>query len=197
LHASWVETLAEADLKDVTSTSFGYIIAYLVPGVVLFYGLELWHPNLFPFLQGENKNETTIGPSVIFLLGCLASGLLINAFRWLMYEKGLCRKKTFDKSHFSGLNQSEKLIIFRAVADEHYRYHQSYGNISIAVIPAFAYFVLLSLRSGSCCRSALLILLFLGCEALLMYTAKDCYCKYVDRANDMSRGMHEENSQNG
>ena len=33
-------------MKDVTSTSFGLLIAFLLPGLAAFYGLSLWSPEI-------------------------------------------------------------------------------------------------------------------------------------------------------
>ncbi|MGA2904439.1 MAG: hypothetical protein ABSD98_11445, partial [Candidatus Korobacteraceae bacterium] len=129
--------MADAELTDLTSTSFGYLIAFLLPGLVFFYGLGLWYPTLFPVLRASGSADVAIGPSVIFLLGCLTAGVLLAAIRWFVYERVICRSKKFDGDHFLRLSTPDKLSSFKAVVDEHYRYHQFYGSVSIALIPAF------------------------------------------------------------
>ena len=95
--------MADPELKDLTSTSFGYLMAFLLPGMILLYGIGLWYPSLFPALQAADKADASIGPSIIYLLVCVAAGLIISAVRWVFYEKGVCRKKQFNPDHFNRL----------------------------------------------------------------------------------------------
>ncbi|ERR1035437_1152706 len=196
MEADWGSALAEPDLKDLTSTSFGYVIAFLLPGLVFFYGLGLWYPTVFPFLRSNGNTEVTIGPSVIFLLACLAAGLLIAAIRWFIYERIVCRRQKFGDNHFMRLSQSDKLPLFKAVVDEHYRYHQFYGSMSIALIPVFVYLILSAARSQSYVRVWITALAILLAEGFLGFTARDCYCKYIDRGNKIISGVPEDTPQN-
>jgi len=70
--------VADPELKDLTSTSFGYLMAFLLPGMILLYGIGLWYPSLFPALQAADKADASIGPSIIYLLVCVAAGLIIS-----------------------------------------------------------------------------------------------------------------------
>jgi hypothetical protein len=38
----------------------------------------LWYPSLFPALQAADKADASIGPSIIYLLVCVAAGLIIS-----------------------------------------------------------------------------------------------------------------------
>lgn len=178
--------MADLGIKDVSSTSFGYIIAFLLPGMMLLFGLGLWYPNLFPTL-GLTKLDASIGGSALFLLASLSAGLIITAPRWFIYEKLLCHKTKFDAGHFTGLSQSDKMAAFKAVVDEHYRYHQFYGGASIALVP-----ILLFLVHTGYCHSRMLfwsaIISSVALETLLVYTSTDCWKKYVIRGNTIVSG---------
>ena len=167
------------ELKDLTSTSFGYIIGFLLPGIVSLYGFGLWY-NQVPALLGPTANpESTLGPSLVFLLVSLAAGLLISAIRWVLYERLICRKKCFPADHFQKLKSPDKLSLFKAVVDEHYRYHQFFAGMSIGLIPAFGGW--LRLHHSPYWKFGLVLAAIAVLEALLVFTGMDSYCKYIDR----------------
>src|SRR5690348_15021688 len=116
------EDSSGAAMKDVTSTSFGYVIAFLLPGLVGLYGLGYWSETIHGLLQPAFSATATVGPSVILLLGALAIGLFISAIRCFLFEM------------FAQLCKEDRLTSFRAVVDEHYRYHQFYGGCFVALI---------------------------------------------------------------
>lgn len=167
-------------------------MAFLLPGMILLYGIGLWYPSLFPALQAADKADASIGPSIIYLLVCVAAGLIISAVRWVFYEKGVCRKKQFNPDHFNRLSQSNKLSSFKAVVDEHYRYHQFYGRASIALLPSFAYLFRWTYATQSCFRVTSLAILILLAEVLLGYTASGAWCRYIDRGNHIVCGIPKE-----
>lgn len=176
-------------MKDVTSTSFGYIIGFLLPGLLGMYGLGYWSAGVHTLLTPALNAEANVGPSLILLLGALGAGLCISAVRWLVFEKFLC-KKSLPRDLFLRLNTAEKLASFRAVVDEHYRYHQFYGGSFLALI--ILYTGLLHQNDlGLSVRSILAFAGFMGMELLLMVSAADAFNKYVDRGTLVVSGPHE------
>jgi hypothetical protein len=83
----------EIEMKDLTSTSFGYIIAFLLPGLFALYGLGFWSTHAAEISKPASTTDAFLGPSVIFLLAALASGLIVSAVRCFVFEKFLCAKK--------------------------------------------------------------------------------------------------------
>jgi hypothetical protein len=175
------------EMKDLTATSFGYLIAFLLPGLACLYGVGLWYNQPPALLQPASNSESTLGPSLVFLLASLAAGLLVSAIRWLLYEKLLCKSRCFDADHFKKLQTPERLSSFKAVVDEHYRYHQFFGGMSIGLIPLFIAWI--RLHHSSALRLTAIILAIVALEALLIGTGIDTYCKYVDRGNHVVAGL--------
>jgi len=54
-----------AEMKDLTATSFGYLIAFLLPGVFGLYALSAWLPEAGERLQPILKADATVGPSIV------------------------------------------------------------------------------------------------------------------------------------
>lgn len=125
-------------MKDVTSTSFGLVIAFFLPGLAAFYSLRYWSCDINQLFKAFLTAESNL---ILFLLvaaGALIIGLQIAALRWLLFEEWLCLPQKLELSSFEKLGAEAKLLMaFRAVVDEHYRYHQFWGGTFI-VIPILA-----------------------------------------------------------
>src|SRR4051812_10755026 len=125
-------------MKDLTSTSFGYLIAFLLPGIFGTYALTYWSPAADVLLQPLVKADATVGPSAVFLLICVGMGLLLAAVRHFLFEKCLCREHRLPEGMFAKLVEENRLSSFQAVVDQHYRYHQFYGGCAVAALVMFA-----------------------------------------------------------
>jgi hypothetical protein len=177
---------AVTDMKDVTSTSFGYLIAFLLPGLFGLYAVSYWLPQVGILWQPILKADATVGPSVVLLLVAVGMGVLLSAARWLIFEKGLYRKHCLTADQYRGLD-SGKLTLFKTFAEEHYRYHQFYGGCFVALLilaPAW----LRNHWSLSCGRMAGAIVGFLLLGLFLERAGSDAYHKYVDRCKAIAKG---------
>ncbi|MGA8431446.1 MAG: hypothetical protein WB729_16605 [Candidatus Sulfotelmatobacter sp.] len=125
------------EMKDLTSTSFGYLIAFLLPGIFGLYALSYWLPQVGVILQPVLKADATVGPSVVFLIVAVGMGLCVSALRHWMFERLLCKKHELPHNLFALLYAEGRLATFKSVVDEHYRYHQFYGGCAVAVLVMF------------------------------------------------------------
>jgi hypothetical protein len=174
-------------MKDLTSTSFGYVIAFLLPGIVCVYGFTFLSDNIRSLLQPTLSGSATFISGLIALLAALTVGLLISGVRFLIFEKLLCRKHRLDAGTFERLVSSERFSVFKAVVDEHYRYHQFWGGFFIALIPLYIGWLLQQGESPSHLAICSTVLPFIAIELLAAYCAYDSYRKYVARSNDLNR----------
>jgi hypothetical protein len=174
------EGSSASGMKDLTSTTFGYLIAFLLPGVFGLYALSLWVPQVSMILQPVLKADATVGPSAIFLALAVGMGLCVSAVRFFIFEKYLCRRHSLPANLFASLYKENKLTAFKAVVDEHYRYHQFYGGCAVGLIVLFsAWLVHLHWRPD---RTLLYGGIGFGlAEWLLGRAAYDTFVKYVER----------------
>ena len=170
-------------MKDVTSTSFGLMIAFFLPGISCIYSLNFWFPEIEQLFRKFLTAESNVG---LFLLICMASiiaSLQITIVRWVIFERLLCRKHILDHCYFEKLGSNEnKLSAFRAAVDEHYRYHQFWGGMTL-VIPIFVGGVIHNkLTNLSLFEIIIWCALFLFCEILTGIAAYEAFINYVKRA---------------
>jgi hypothetical protein len=175
------------DVNDLTSTSFGYIIGFLLPGLLGLYALAYWSAPAAQFMGPALKADATLGPSAILLLIALGVGLCLSAVRFFLFEKLLCRKYTFPPDMFSKLRAEGRLESFKAVVDEHYRYHQFYGGCAVAVIVLYAGWLPRAIYHTD--LSFFLVSLAFGLfEWLLIVTGRDAFIRYVQRGTIIVEG---------
>jgi hypothetical protein len=174
-------------MKDLTSTSFGYVIGFLVAGLLGLFAMSLWSIAIQRVLQPALKAEASVGPSLILLLIALGVGLCISAMRFLVFEKLLCRKHCFPADMFAKLTIENRLTSFKAVVDEHYRYHQFYGGCAVAL--AILYCGWLRQRWLVIDTSTIMLSIgFVAFEWLMTYAATDAFTRYVERSTTIVRG---------
>lgn len=167
------------EMKDLTSTSFGYLIAFLLPGIFGLYALTYWFPQSEVILQPVLKADATVGPSAVFLIIAVGMGLCISALRFFMFEKFLCRKHHLPADVFAVLTAENRLTAFKAVVDEHYRYHQFYGGCATAVLILFAGWAYHHRTLN--CEMVYIFIGFVLLELLLGSSARDSFIRYIDR----------------
>ena len=175
-------------MKDISSTTFGFIIAYLLPGLLGFISLTFWSPRIKFFFDAFLSANSNIGLFLIVLLIALTIGLIAGVIQWLIFEE-LIFKKLYSKgdslkpSDFKALGtDNAKLLAFRAAVDENYRYYQFYGGTTV-IAPLFFCGLLHSewdnLKIYAIIAWCLCFLLF---EIIIGRAAIVAYNRYVKRA---------------
>jgi len=177
------------EVKDVSSTTFGYIIGFLLPGIVAIYGLGYVSGDVASLLKPATAPEATLGPSLLLLLAALTVGMVVTAIRFIVFEKCICRNHKFQDGFFEKLGTGEKLASFRAAVDEHYRYHQFFGGLSVALIPLYGGWIWKNHVGLSACKVLAALGTWALLEVLMVYCASNGYEKYVDRANRIVAGV--------
>jgi hypothetical protein len=131
--------------------------------------------------------EANVGPSIILLLVALAVGLCVSALRFFVFETLLCRSHTFPPDMFSKLAAEGRLASFKAVVDEHYRYHQSYGGCAVAVVILYAGWLQQAIHDIGF-RFFLVSAAFGLFEWLTIVTGRDALIRYVQRGTVIVNG---------
>jgi hypothetical protein len=191
-------------MKDVTSTSLGLLIAYLLPGLAALYAFSLWLDPIQSQLKVFLTANANVGLFLLVILIAIALGMQITAIRWVVFEllffkallelvirtfkrwsskHKLAEQFKLSKVNFSSLRDPAKLSAFQAVTDEHYRYHQFWGGMTI-VLPL----LYLGLRSSSSldfswAKSCWSAFAFVIIEVITLAAAIEAYRRYVDRGN--------------
>jgi hypothetical protein len=168
-------------MKDVTSTSFGYLIAFLLPGIFGLYALSVWFPQIATLLQPIVTANTSVGPSFLFLVVAVGMGVCVSGLRYFIFEKAVFRKGAPPPGTYHGMSGDE-LTLHKSIVDEHYRYHQFYGGCAVALLILFIGWLVHSDSTWS--QIIWWTLGFVGFEALLSASACDSFTKYDKCRNE-------------
>lgn len=165
-------------MKENLGLDFGLIIAFLIPGFILWTGLSLTFPELALPLVHVEVQESSVGGFLFVALASLALGLLLSAMRWLLLDHlfvlfGI-KAPTMD---FSKLKDPNAFAAYIGVVDNHYRYYQYYSNSLIGGLVALAFHVAFGGRSISYFEITAIVLVGV---ALLLASA-DSLRKYYGR----------------
>ena len=176
-------------MKDITSTSFGLLIAFFLPGLAGFYGLAFWSPAVKNLFDTFLTAESNVGLFFLVFGGGVIIGLQVTLLRWLLFERLLCKSVNFDSTDFEPLGKDEKkLAAFRAVADEHYRYHQFWGGMFIVMPIFFIGWLVHSWSTLHCFCRISSIVAFTIVEVVTAYGAVTAFKYYVTRGKQILKG---------
>jgi hypothetical protein len=176
-------------MKDVTSTSFGLVIAFFLPGLAAFYSLCYWSSRVDQLFKTFLTTDSNVSLFLLVIAAAVTMGLQITLVRWLLFEILICRSQKFGPSFFKKLGTDEnRLVAFKAVVDEHYRYHQFWGGMCI-VIPGFVVgWLRESWNTLTFGQVTWTIIVFVLCEVLTGCAAYDAYKRYSTRAKEILGG---------
>jgi hypothetical protein len=74
------------EIRDVTSTTFGPIIAYLLPGRTAFYAMSFWSLRVENWFDRVLNGDASVGLIVFVIFGAIVIGLQLSVARTLVFE---------------------------------------------------------------------------------------------------------------
>jgi uncharacterized membrane protein (DUF106 family) len=169
-------------MKDISATSFGYLIAFVLPGIFGLYALSTWSPQVEVLLQPILQANASVGPSFVFLVIAIGVGVCLSALRFFIFEKALYHRRCLSDELYAGMT-GDRLAIHRAIVEEHYRYHQFYGNCAVALIILFFGWLWRSHSNLSWSQIAGWSIGFVVFFVLLERSAWDTFSKYIKKCN--------------
>lgn len=165
-------------MRNYTSESFGLLIAYLIPGSLVLWGIGQWQPEVLTWLGTADDEQHSIGGFLYGTVASIACGLVASTVRWLVID---------PLHHWTGIRKPkwnlsvlyERTTAFEILVEIHYRYYQFYANSLTAGLFAS---VALWQTQGLSPRDALVISL-LG--PLFLFASRDTLSKYYSRVEVM------------
>jgi len=170
-------------MQEVSPFNFGLIVAYLVPGFVILWGLSFYSPIIAVWLAGPaQQNVPTVGGLFYATLASVACGMIANVFRWAIIDTlHHCTGVRMPRWDFSLLQ--EKLGGYELMVELHYRYHQFFANMLIAIV--FTYIAYRSTPNGSAMPFGPMDVGFVIVGLVLFMGSRDALKKYYRRAGEL------------
>jgi hypothetical protein len=120
-------------MGDFGSTTFGYVIAYVLPGFVASVGAGLISDSIGGVF-GKVIDQQNLPLALMGAVGALIVGLFLSLLRAIVVEEGIWRSSRLSADDYASLAENEET--FRAYdrfIDEAYRYHQLWGGMTLAL----------------------------------------------------------------
>lgn len=167
-------------MTDVGSTTFGYVIAYLLPGLSASIGIGLLSPHAGRVFRTV-IDEQNLALGLLGALIALALGIFLTLFRGLVVEEWIWRDRKITPEEHSELSRDEDTYRgYRSIIDELYRYHQFWGGMAIAV-PLLVAGVVVRGSEMSGLETAGLVTGLVALELGALWAANATYRRYITR----------------
>src|SRR5688500_7837813 len=114
-------------MSEIGSTTFGYLIAYLLPGLTASVAGAFLSTHVRTLFSNVIDDQN-LALGLMGSLGAIAIGLFLSLFRALIFEEWLWRSERLSADDYAALASDDQT--FRAydrVTDEAYRFHQFWG----------------------------------------------------------------------
>jgi hypothetical protein len=123
-------------LNNVSSANFGLLIAYVLPGFVLLWGLQPFVANLDLVLGSAPGTSLTMGEFLNTTVAAIAAGMTVSTVRWLIID---------TIHHATGIRPpkwdfallGDRAEAFGLVVEHYYRYFQFHANTFISLLIVF------------------------------------------------------------
>ena len=173
----------------MTNRNFGLIVAYLIPGFVLLWGVGFLDPRVASWLSGSTELGPTVAGVLYVTIASLGLGMTVSAARWatvdqLHHTTGLVRPRWTDRDLHNRIEAYTWLI------ENYYRYYQFYSNTLVSLLIAYALW-----------RSSLpdpsqgigwIELALLLISVVLLAGSRSALSRYYSRAGDLLAEEHKE-----
>jgi hypothetical protein len=167
-------------MEGLTKTTFGLVIAYLLPGFAALYGLSWWSDEVTSFLTESKAAETSAGIVTFTLMACLTIGLLLNAFCWIFIQRIICGFCLDIKPIGSA---PMDLPLHGSTLDENFRYCQFYGSMVFANGIIFGGW----LYSADCFCPIIATFGFFTLEIVCILSAVEAFRRYTTNYNNLNK----------
>ncbi|MGA8726295.1 MAG: hypothetical protein WB565_14775 [Acidimicrobiales bacterium] len=176
-----------ADLTTLTSTSFGYLIAYFPAGLVALLGASFWVKSLKTIFMHFENSSADLGLFLLVLLLAATVSLILLIPRWLLFERWLLHCKEPSPASFSKLGEAGRASAYQVAVEQHYRYHQFYGGMLFGSIVLFVGWYQHTEMTGP--QQLASIVGFAVLEFLLFLAAFDSLSRYFARGSSILDGV--------
>lgn len=167
-------------MRDVTKSNFGLLIAYVIPGLTVMWGLSHVSPTIEGWLGSVPHAAPTVGGFLYTTIASVGLGVTVSTVRWLSIDS-LHHKTGLPQPAWDFGRLQQNLAAYEMLVEIHYRYHQFHANMLVAIVIAAVFrWTAVGLRV-----SELVMVLAIG--TLFFLGSRDTLRKYYVRGESVLR----------
>ncbi len=172
-------------MRNVTTSNFGLLIAHLLPGSAVLWGVGYLSETVRSWLGTTSAGAPTIGGFLYVTLASVAAGLTVSTVRWLVVD---------TLHHWTGVPRpgwdfsrlQANILAFDLIVEHQYRHYQFYSNTLVSLLFVYvARHLSLGYPSGLIDRIDMVIV---ALECIFFLGSRDTYRKYVSRGEMLLGG---------
>jgi hypothetical protein len=168
-------------VQSVTNDTFGPLVAYLVPGATVLFGLSPFSPTLQAWLAASAATAPTIGGFLYLTVAAIATGMVVSAIRWALIDR-LHAWTGLPPPSLNFARLGENVEAFELLIEIHYRHYQHFSNMFVATLIAY---ICHRVAQGHVEPLGLLDLGFVALEVVFFAASRDTIRKYFRRSEDL------------
>jgi hypothetical protein len=169
-------------MKQVSSSNFGFLIAFVLPGFTALWGASYISPVLRSWLDAADATGPTVGGFLYVTLASVAAGLTVSTVRWAIID---------TIHHWTGLPQppwdfsrlQEHVAAYKVLQEIHYKFYQFNSNSLVSLV--FVYVARRFHGGFFAAPFGSFDVGFLLLSAIFYVGSRDTLRKYYARVNDL------------
>ena len=165
-------------MNDVTNQNFGLLIAFVLPGFILLWGMQPHSEMIKNWLGDATTEVPSVGGFLYITMASVGVGQLVSTLRWLVVDT-LHHHTGVRPPNWNFRRLRDRVAAYDRLIEIHYRYYQWHANGLVAVTISA---VLRWTANGFNARE-LLLLLFI--DSLLYLGSRDTLQKYYRRVEEL------------
>lgn len=165
-------------MNEISNQNFGLLIAFVLPGFILLWGLQPWCPLIGTWLGHATTDVPSVGGFLYVSMASVAAGQLVSTFRWLTIDT-LHHHTGIAPPRWNFRKLKDRVAAYDRLIEIHYRYYQWHANGLIAVTTT----AILRWSADSFSYRELLLILFV--DSLLYLGSRDTLSKYYRRVEEL------------
>ena len=118
-------------MKEVSSSNFGLLIAFLLPGFVVLWGASYFSGTIALWLSGSGETPT-VGGFMYVTLASVAAGVTVSTVRWAVIDT-IHHWTGLPQPHWDFSRLQDNVAAYNVLNEIHYKFYQFHGNLLIAL----------------------------------------------------------------
>ncbi len=164
--------------EQLSTRNFGLIIAYLVPGFTAVWSAAFHFETVAGWLGTQDGPQ--VGGLLLITLASVAAGMILSALRWAVVDT-LHHVTGIRGGRFDDSMLTERLSSYVWIVENHYRYHQFYGQMLLALVFAHVMW-----RTSGVAPSGIAIdLCLVGVDLVLFAGSRNALQRYYRRTESL------------
>lgn len=171
-------------MSIVTRDSFGPLIAYLVPGATVLWGMSWFSPMLQSWFLTTPPDVPSLGGFLYLTVAAVAAGMTVNAIRWAVIDT-IHKMTGLEPAPMDFSRLGPNVEAFSLLIEIHYNHYQYHANMAVATAIAYACYriQLNSLQTWGWADFGVVVL-----EVIFIAMSRDTLRKYHSRGGQVLAG---------